>query len=74
MQPDAGGDEQGERREVQRTRAGERAALAEPRRPRVQALRAVDVDVEERVEEIESCDPRGNGARRAPTPATAARP
>ena len=64
MQADAGRDEQPDRRQVQRARAGERAALAEARRPRVQALLAVDLDVEERVEEVEAGDP---GATAAPS-------
>ena len=54
---------------MQDARAGERAALAEPRRPGVQPLLAVDVDVEERVEEVEAGDPRGDrGAERPRLP------
>ena len=74
MQPEPGGDEQHERRQMQHAGAGERAALAEPRRPGVQALLAVDVGVEERVEEVEAGDPRARRRLRAPRPATAARP
>jgi hypothetical protein len=58
VQPEARGNEQRERREVQGARARERAALSEPRRPRMEPLRAVDVDVEERVEQVEAGDPR----------------
>ena len=60
------GHEQHDRHQVQHARAGERSPLAEPRRPRVQALRAVDVDVEERVEEVEPGDPRADGAAERP--------
>ena len=48
------------------TRAGEHAGLAEPRRPRVQPLLAVDGGVKERVEEIESGDPERDGGAEHP--------
>ena len=47
-------------------RAPEDAALAQARRPRVEPLRAVDVGVEERVEEVEAGDPDGDGAAEHP--------
>jgi len=50
---------------VKHARADERAALAEARRPRVQALLPVDVHVEERIEEVEPGDPRGYGGAAA---------
>ena len=46
--------------------AEERAALAEAHRPGVEALRAVDLDVEERVEDVEPGDPGRDGAAERP--------
>src|SRR5579884_1591879 len=60
VEPDADGAEEHERREMQRARACERPTLAEARRPRVQALVAVDLDVEQRVEQVEPGDPCGD--------------
>src|SRR5947209_20462848 len=52
--------EQRDCRRVACTSAGEHTAHAEPRRDRVQALRSIDLDVEERIEEVEACDPKRN--------------
>ena len=59
-------DEERDRRQVQRAGAGERTTLAEPRRPRVQPLFAVDLRVEERIEEIEAGNPGGDAAAERP--------
>ncbi len=56
-------DETRDRRSVRDPRAEEHSADAEPRRDGVQPLLAVDVDVEQRVEEVEARDPeRDRGA------------
>ena len=47
---------------MERTRTAEDAALAEANGPRVQALRPVVLEVEERVEEIEARDPESTAA------------
>src|SRR5204862_5611754 len=64
--PEAGDDETGDSRRVREARADECTADVEPRRDRVQALRAIDVDVEERVEEIEAGDPERDGRTEHP--------
>ena len=62
-QPEPGGGKQRDRPRMHRPRPGEDAADAEPRRPRVEPLLAVDLQVEERVEEVEAGDPeRDRGA------------
>src|SRR5919197_5342910 len=50
--------EQQHRPDVQKPRSGERATLAEPDRPRMQAYLSVVLEVEERIEEVESCNPK----------------
>ena len=52
--------------EVQQPRAEERAPLAEARRDRVEALLPVDLDVEQRVEEVEAGDPERDRAAERP--------
>ena len=51
---------------MQQARAQEDAADPEARRDRVQAFPPVDVDVEERVEEVEAGDPGRDGAPELP--------
>ena len=70
----AGCGEEHDRAGVEDARADEDAALAEAHGPRVQSLRAIVIEVEERVEEVEAGDPQRDGRRRSPTPPTAPSP
>src|SRR5581483_5069765 len=65
-EPEPGEEEEGDRRHVQHPGAGEDRVLAEAHRPRVQPLAAVDLDVVERVEEVEAGDPRRHRAAERP--------
>ena len=54
------------RRHVEHARPAEDAALAPAHGPRVEPLRAVDLHVEERVEEVEAGDPERHGGTEQP--------
>ena len=62
----ADGGEQENGRRVREPRAEKGAVDAEPRRDRVQSLLTVDLDVEERIEEVEAADPERDRAAERP--------
>src|SRR4051812_46202754 len=65
-EPDADEREQHDRQGMQYARPPEDTVDAEARGDRMKSLAPVDVDVEQRVEEVEAGDPGGNGAAELP--------
>src|SRR5919197_1952237 len=66
VQAEADGAEQDDRRNVQHPRSPERAPNAEPDSDRVQTLLEINLAVEERVKEVEPCDPDRDGRAERP--------
>src|SRR5262249_45450864 len=66
LEPGTDGGEQRDDTEVKRPGAGEDAVHSPPRRPRVETLRAVVLDVEERIEQIEARHPERDGTTERP--------
>src|SRR5213595_443278 len=67
VEPQADGDEQCDGARMRKTRPPEELPLAEPRSERMETLFAVDLEVEERVKEVEARNPERNGAAQSPS-------
>src|SRR5439155_15680013 len=66
MEPEANRGEQGNRGRVGKARPPEETPLAESRRERVQPLLAIDLEIEQRVEEVEARHPERDCATERP--------
>ncbi len=66
VEPDADGGQQHDRAKVEQPCAPEDAALAEANRHRLKPLLTIDVQIEQRVEEVEARDPERDRAAEGP--------
>ena len=67
VEPESDGGKQSDGCRVREPRPPEETPFPEPRRERVQTLLPVDLEIEERVEEVESRYPERDGAAERPS-------